>query len=180
MEQDIGGQDRRSGLVGACVLSSNHPASSRPPPVPIPHPGEAATATFQDMSSTLHPAAGRAHVPVLVRAVGTPPSHGCRTFPPIPHSASAGAGPGQAPAPLGTIRPLSGIQCRRHEAPACRMGPFWWQVPPGAGGSSWPPASSRGGGLKPPRAGVGSWHTVGFGGSRVMAVPGPCTKHGRG
>lgn len=34
--------------------------------------------------------------------------------------------------------------------------------------------------MKPPRAGVGSWHTVGFGGSNAMAVPGPCTRHGRG
>lgn len=134
--------DRTGGLVQWGRVSS---ASSRHPPVPVPHPGETSTATFRDTSSTLHPGTGRAHVPILVRAVRTPPSHGCHTFPPIPHSASAGAGPGQAPALLGTIRPLSGIQCRQHKAPACRMSPFWWQVPSGAGGSSWPPASSGGG-----------------------------------
>lgn len=67
--------------MGVCALISTRPARSRHPPVPLPHPGEAATATFPGMSSIPDLATGRAHVPVLVRAVGTPPSRGCHTSP---------------------------------------------------------------------------------------------------
>lgn len=114
---------------GDVCPQQHSPCQPRHPPVPTPHPGKAATAfpSFRDMPSTLGPATGKAHAPTLVRAVGTPPSHERHTFPTIPHSASAG--PGQAPALPGTIRPLSGIQGQclpvewAHSGGRCREGP---------------------------------------------------------
>lgn len=158
----LGGQDRGSGLMGIRALSSTHPASSLHPAVPALHPGEAAAATFLDMSGTLDPAAGRAHIPVLVRTVGTPPSHGCHTSPHDASQCQCWAWPSSRSA-------WNNPAFERDPVPAARgaclqNGPILVAGAVRGRGLQLAPSFIGGGWVEGPGVSVGSWHAVGFGG----------------